>query len=300
MFSAIASGLVLAAACYAATAQAEDIVEVAKFSAASEGAGPPPNWEPLTFPKIEKHTDYALMKDGGAVVVKATSNAAASGLTRKIEIDLKNYPIMHWRWKIDNVIQKSDVNSRDGDDYAARIYVTFAYEPDKVSFGKKIKYQAGRALLGDIPIAAINYIWESKTPKDTIVDNAYTDFVKMIVVESGAESAGQWMEEERNVYKDYKQAFGEPPPMISGVAIMTDTDNTGESATAYYGDIVFAASSTAGRIKRSESDTRSHQTYQSGRDRVGARVSAVVPGRTSRMGKDLGDYGGVEDGGDDL
>ena len=49
----------------------------------------------------------------------------------------------------------------------------------------------------------------------------------------------QWLNEERNVYEDYKKAFGEEPSMISGIAIMTDTDNTGESATAYYGDILF-------------------------------------------------------------
>ncbi len=61
----------------------------------------------------------------------------------------------------------------------------------------------------------------------------------MIVVESGDSRLDRWVSVERNIYKDYLQAFGEEPPMISGVAIMTDTDNTGESATAYYGDIVF-------------------------------------------------------------
>ena len=61
----------------------------------------------------------------------------------------------------------------------------------------------------------------------------------MIVVESGEAKLNQWVNEERNIYEDYKKAFGEEPPMISGFAIMTDTDNTGESATAYYGDIVF-------------------------------------------------------------
>ncbi len=238
--SSLALSLLLATTCWNVAVQAEDVVEVAKFSAAEAGAGLPSGWEPLVFPKIEKHTDYALVTDDGSTVVKATSNAAASGLTRKIDIDLKKFPIMHWRWKVDNVIRKSDVNSKAGDDYAARIYVTFAYEPDKVSFGKKLKYKAGRAILGqDIPIAAINYIWESKTPKDTIVDNAYTDFVKMIVVESGEENVGEWVEEQRNVYEDYKKALGEEPPMISGVAVMTDTDNTGESAVAYYGDITF-------------------------------------------------------------
>jgi hypothetical protein len=71
------------------------------------------------------------------------------------------------------------------------------------------------------------------------VDNAFTDFAKMIVVRSGPADLGRWVQEERNVYEDYKKAFEEEPPMINGVAIMTDTDNTKEAATAYYGDIQF-------------------------------------------------------------
>jgi len=51
---------------------------------------------------------------------------------------------------------------------------------------------------------------------------------------------GDWVAEERNVYDDYRRAFGKEPPRVSGVAIMTDTDNTKERATAYYGDLVFA------------------------------------------------------------
>jgi hypothetical protein len=48
-----------------------------------------------------------------------------------------------------------------------------------------------------------------------------------------------WVEEQRNIYEDYKKAFGEEPPLINGVAIMSDTDNTKERAVAYYGDITF-------------------------------------------------------------
>ena len=69
--------------------------------------------------------------------------------------------------------------------------------------------------------------------------NAYTGRVKMIVIESGPSQLGRWIDERRDLRADYRQAFGDQPPTISGVAIMTDTDNTGESATAYYGDIVF-------------------------------------------------------------
>jgi len=75
------------------------------------------------------------------------------------------------------------------------------------------------------------------------VDNAFTDFAKMIVVESGAELIGSWVEEERNVYQDYRLAFREEPPAINGVAIMSDTDNTKERVVAYYGDIMFLRAS---------------------------------------------------------
>ena len=92
------------------------------------------------------------------------------------------------------------------------------------------------------PIGAINYIWESKAPKGTMLPNTYTDKVIMFVVESGKEKLNAWVSEEQNVYEDYKKAFGEEPPMISGVAIMTDTDNTKESAISYYGDIVLKKS----------------------------------------------------------
>jgi hypothetical protein len=61
----------------------------------------------------------------------------------------------------------------------------------------------------------------------------------MIVVESGATRLNEWVSYERNLYEDFKKAFGYEPPMISGVAIMTDTDNTGESTIVYYGDIMF-------------------------------------------------------------
>ena len=61
----------------------------------------------------------------------------------------------------------------------------------------------------------------------------------MIAVESGKSRLNQWIEVHRNIYEDYRAVFHEDPPMISGVAIMTDSDNTGESALTYYGDIIF-------------------------------------------------------------
>lgn len=219
------------------------LLVVGPFSTAQVGGTLPDGWEPLTFDKIPEHTQYSLIKDGNTVAVKAVSNHSSSGLTRKITIDPKQFPIVQWRWKIDNILKKGDVTKKEGDDYPARIYITFEYDSSKVGFFDKAKFGLIKLAYGEYPpIGTLNYIWESKAPIGTMVSNPYTQYVQMIVVESGDQKVGQWAMEERNVYEDYKMAFGEDPPKISGIAIMTDTDNTQESAVSYFGDIVFKTS----------------------------------------------------------
>jgi hypothetical protein len=221
-------------------AASDDAIAVGAFSKSSPGRELPEGWKALNFPKIEKRTQYRLIKDGDTVVVEAVSEASASGLIRELRIDPKEYPILQWRWKVGNILKKGDVKTKEGDDYPARIYITFEYDPEKLNFFEKTKYNAYRILYGQYPpLRGINYIWESTAPKGTSVPNPYTGRVLMIVVESGPEKIRQWVSEERNVLEDYRKAFGEDPPPISGVALMTDTDNTGEAATAYYGDILF-------------------------------------------------------------
>ena len=228
------------AALPSAPGQAGPLVEVGRFSSAGEGGSFPEGWKPLTFKNIEKHTVYSLVKDGDAVVVKAEARASASGLIREIRIDPREYPLVRWSWKVENILKKGDVRKKEGDDYPARIYIAFEYDPKRMPFGDRVKYGLVKALYGQYPpLAAINYIWESRAAKGTLIPNPFTDRVMMLVVESGGERLNRWLEEERNIYEDYKKAFGEEPPLISGVAIMTDTDNTGESAVAFYGDIVF-------------------------------------------------------------
>ena len=210
------------------------------FSTAMAGKTLPHGWQPLTFSRIERHTDYSLVDENGTVVVKAVSDQSASGLTRAISIDPAAYPVIQWRWKVDNVLHKGDVSSKDGDDYPARIYISFAFDPDRAGYLERLGYEAARLIHGqDVPYRAISYIWGSNSPAGTMIANSYTDRAMMFVVQSGSGKSRQWVTEERNVYEDYKKAFGEEPGMISGVAIMTDTDNTRESAIAWYGDIVF-------------------------------------------------------------
>ncbi len=185
------------------------VLEVGKFSTEVPGGTLPSGWKPLTFKKIEKHTSYTLVKEGDAVVVKADARASASGLTREIRIDSREYPIVQWRWRVENTLKKGDVHEKEGDDYPARLYIAFEYDPSLLGFFEKLKYEAARLLYGQYPpVGAINYIWESSAPVGTFVPNPYTDRVVMIVVESGEARLHQWISEERNIYEDYRKAFG--------------------------------------------------------------------------------------------
>ena len=215
-------------------------LDIGKFSLTQPGAAFPPGWKPLTFEKIPTHTQYTLVKDEDQVVVKAVSRQSSSGMTREVTIDPKQYPVIQWRWKVENILQSGDVTKKSGDDYPARLYITFEYDKNRVGLFERAKYETAKLLYGQYPpIGAITYIWESKSPIGTMIPNPYTDQVIMIVIESGESKLNEWVTEERNVYKDYVKAFGEDPPNISGIAIMTDTDNTKEQAVAFYGDIVF-------------------------------------------------------------
>lgn len=217
-------------------------IEVGEFSAA-EGNELPTGWQPLILKKSKKQTLYSLVKEDGKAVIKADSKASASGLAREIRIDPKQYPIVEWRWKIANVIDGADPRAKNGEDYPARLYVHFDYDAAKLSFLDRTKLKAASAFYGrELPTAVINYVWEGRIDRDTLLISPFTDRVRVIVVESGTAHLNQWRSERRNVFDDYRRAFGEDPPMITGVAIMTDSDNTGESATAWYGDIIFKQS----------------------------------------------------------
>jgi hypothetical protein len=177
--------------------------------------GMSPEWKEKVF---EGKTEYSIANEDNVKCIKAISNSSASALLFKIDYDLKEYPVLSWQWKIDHVLKKGNALKKEGDDYAARVYVVF---PSILIWRTK----------------AINYIWSSKLPKGESVPNPFTGNAIMIAIESGEENAGKWVNETRNVLQDYRNAFGKEPPKAGAIAIMTDTDNTGEAAIAWYGPI---------------------------------------------------------------
>ena len=238
-----AAWIVSAALALHATASPDPrTVEVGHFVAPAYPDALPDGWEVLTFKKVARSTRYRMVRDGDGWVVKAESDAAASALYRPLDLDAQAYPRLRWRWKIDNILVKADARTRHGDDYPARVYVAFRYDPARATAWEKAKYGAYRLVYGEYPpVAVLNYIWDNRLPPGTTLDNAYTDRAKMIVVRSGPAEVGRWVTETRNVLDDYRRLFGGQPPRIAGVAVMTDTDDTGERAVAWYDALAFLA-----------------------------------------------------------
>ena len=223
----------------AAAAADATTLEIGAFSRQAAGGDPPAGWQPLTFPGVARHTVYRLVADGGQTVLRADANASASGLIRRVAVDPNAYPVLVWRWKVAAPVAAAAGTGRQSDDYAARVYVAFEYDPARVSALNRAKYALNRFLYGEYPPhAGLSYVWASGLAPGTVMASPYSDRVRIIVVRSDGADAGRWLDETRNVLADYRRAFGEEPPAISGVAVMTDADDTGTSATAWFGDIV--------------------------------------------------------------
>ena len=199
-------------------------------------------WEPLEFPNIDQHTRYQLVTDDGVQVVRAQTDGGASGLIARLDLEPTDSMILRWRWKVSNVFEQGDAREKSGDDYPARIYVAFEFQPEQAGFFERARRKAAEVLFGEtLPGNALNYIWANTLPEGRVVPNPYTDKTMMVAVNSGGKQAGTWVTVERDIVADYRQAFGEAPPPLVGIAIMSDSDNTGESATAWYGDITLSA-----------------------------------------------------------
>ena len=176
------------------------------------------DWSEKSF---KGETKYTPEKSDGRSVVRAESNGAASGYYHKLELSTKEFPNISWSWKITKSIAAENPYLKSGDDYAARIYIIF---PGRFFWQKR----------------AITYVWSDKLSPGTVIPSPYTDRVAVIAVESGNGRAGSWCYENRNYVADYRAYSHSEPGKPEAVAFMTDTDNTGSHAVAWFGDIFFS------------------------------------------------------------
>lgn len=187
-------------------------------------------WKTFTFKNINNKSKYTI--DKGILVT--SSDNSASGIIYQKRFNPYETPIIKWKWKIENIYKKGDSKIKSGDDFPLRIYITFKYNPETASFNKKFKYLIIKKLYGEYPPhSALNYVWDSKNTKDEIVINPYASSSREILIQIGSKNLMKWIEEERNILEDYYRAFSEYPPKEASIAIMNDSDNTGESSKSY-------------------------------------------------------------------
>ncbi len=180
-------------------------------------------------------------KEDGTPVIKASSSKAISSVTSPLHANPFEFSFVEWEWKIDEVIESAKLGEKDGDDFVARIYITFDYPVSELPFGQRLKYRFFKTFTSfDIPLRSLNYVWANDAEIGTIEENPFTSWVKYIVVNSGNEKAGEWVSLKRNILDDYRKAFDEDPREISGITIMTDSDNTGSSTLAWFGKITLS------------------------------------------------------------
>jgi hypothetical protein len=213
---------------------------VPPFSAETPGTAIDQGWKAAGLPKFRKSTRYELVNDDGTTVVHAIAERSSSGLIHDVSIDPRQLPIMRWRWKVPRLIPGADNTKRQTEDAPARIEVAFYGKVNKLPFEDRLFFAQVRAVAGiEVPYATLEYVWGNGAPAGTIIANSWTARIQMLLVKSGGDSLGQWVSEQRNVYKDFKEAFGEEPGNIIYVGLYTDADATGTTAEAYYGDIEF-------------------------------------------------------------
>jgi hypothetical protein len=139
---------------------------------------------------------------------------------------------------VERGLQPHDERVKAGDDFAARVSVLFQFDPQHASVWEKLRHRLAAIRYGDlVPGNVIGYVWSSREPAKTSWESPYAASSRLISLGSGA--LPQWTEESVDVVADYTAAFGHVPSPALAIAVMTDTDNTCQQATAYYADFRF-------------------------------------------------------------
>jgi len=179
-------------------------------------------WQERSF---DGNTEYELVEADGFSVLRGHTQATASVLYKEQTINLEDTPIIKWSWRVDETYDGLEEKTKAGDDFPARLYVV--------------------AQVGFLPweTLAINYVWGSDVEEGETWLNPFTDKAVMVAVKSGDGDLGKWTTHSRNVAEDFKNLFDQDIDELNGYAVMVDGDNSGQSGTAWFGEINFMSPS---------------------------------------------------------
>ena len=223
-------------------ASSHDLAEpqdsVMKFSAQSGQTGLPKGWQFYRLAPYKKNTVYRLENYQGRTVLSANAQSAASGLAVKLKPQSPKNAWLQWEWKAVGSIPTADNAERATDDAPLRILIAFDGNKSKLPLKDRLAFEMASLISGqEMPYATLMYIWAGKGAVDSIIPNANSARIKMVVVDAGWDGVGEWRKHQRDLSADFLAAYGEAPGNLIGVGILTDTDNTHSEVKAFYGDI---------------------------------------------------------------
>jgi hypothetical protein len=197
-----------------------------------------PEWQPLPLPG-KPVTTYTLADCAGRLAWQARSEASASLWRRRVEAVVSARTEVEFSWWVRQTIANADLRRAETADSPVRVVFAFSGDTSKLSMRTRLQFQLAESLMGEAPpYATLMYVWDNRADPETILPGARSDRVRKIVIERGQGNTGRWLTYRRSLMADFERAFGEPPGRLIGVALLTDTDNTGSTAEACYGDVV--------------------------------------------------------------
>ena len=205
-------------------AAAATVVVIEDWSAYPMGTrGLPPGWrrQPWGSPVY----DFTIVEDDGRRVLHMRSHAENSTMTKDIKgtVNLRATPILEWSWKAVSLPKGGDVRHGVTDDEVVQVYVTWPRFPEAV-----------RSRI-------IGYVWDTTAPVDAVAKSEKTGTVTYVVVRSGPAALGQWLTDRRDVREDYRRIYGEEPENPGAISVAINTNNTGSSAEAFVGPLLWRA-----------------------------------------------------------
>ena len=194
-------------------------------------------WQHHKFPG-KQPTQYTYERIGGRHAVVASASSSASMLRQSVRIEPALLQTIHFSWKVAQLIPGADLSQRDTHDSPVRLVLAFEGDRSEFSMKNAMLSELSLTLTGEpMPYATLMYVWCNACAKEDLYLSPRTDRIREIALETGPERLGQWLNYQRDIQADYLKAYGQAPGALVGVGIMTDTDNTRQSALAWYGPI---------------------------------------------------------------
>lgn len=209
---------------------------------AGVGPAPPLPWHVAGLPlQTKPFSRFSIVELDGKRVLRLDADRSYGNLVHPLAAG-ESGRVLSWRWRVDVPNERANLRLSGGDDTAAEVCVLFDLPLQAVPFIDRQVVRLARAHSTELlPTATVCYVWDAHFPIGTVLDNAFTRRIRMIVVRGANTPLMAWRSEQRDVHADFLRLFGDEAqevPAIVGIGIGADADSTQSRSLAYVADVV--------------------------------------------------------------